>query len=212
MKKGKKKGWTLRFDVFFVLGPRGKLVWNLMFHWEDDQYPGGVQSNFVHAREGWDQRPSVLQCHAERWWALWTLRGHRGCDVACLFSVSQRISPKRPNKIPRNFPGEIGNPWTPSKNDHVGDLDFGKIQRQGYYTEKPRVMDDLNEHERMQMALMGVLTFEGVKKATQKEAPRREKNWVVTDFFQIGSWGKGYLKCDLAFGKSRYGTFYGLPY
>lgn len=43
---------------------------------------------------------------------------------------------------------------------------------QGYYTQKPRVMDDLDANEKMQMALMGAMTFDGLKKAMQKHAPR----------------------------------------
>mmetsp|Transcript_10994 Transcript_10994/g.12736 ORF Transcript_10994/g.12736 Transcript_10994/m.12736 type:complete len:124 (-) Transcript_10994:32-403(-) len=46
------------------------------------------------------------------------------------------------------------------------------VDIEGYYTEKPRVMDDLDEHEKTQMALMSVLTFDGVKKAMQKHAPK----------------------------------------
>ena len=34
-------------------------------------------------------------------------------------------------------------------------------------------MDDLDAHEKTQMALMGALTFDGVKKAIQKHAPRQ---------------------------------------
>lgn len=45
------------------------------------------------------------------------------------------------------------------------------VDIQGYYTDKPRVIEDLNAHEKAQMALMGALTFDSVKKTIQKYAP-----------------------------------------
>eukprot|EP00435_Cladocopium_sp_Y103_P046547 s1185_g13.t1 len=45
------------------------------------------------------------------------------------------------------------------------------VDIQGYYTDKPRVIEDLSAHEKAQMALMGALTFDSVKKAIQKYAP-----------------------------------------
>lgn len=45
------------------------------------------------------------------------------------------------------------------------------VDIQGYYTDKPRVIEDLSAHEKAQMALMGALTFDSVKKTIQKYAP-----------------------------------------
>ena len=45
------------------------------------------------------------------------------------------------------------------------------VDIQGYYTDKPRVIEDLSSHEKAQMALMGALTFPNVKKTIQKYAP-----------------------------------------
>jgi len=44
------------------------------------------------------------------------------------------------------------------------------VDIEGYYTDKPRVMDNLTEHEKTQMALMGAMTFKGVREAMQKQA------------------------------------------
>ena len=42
----------------------------------------------------------------------------------------------------------------------------------GYYSDPPRVIEDLSAHEKAQMAVMGALTFDSVKKAIQKYAPK----------------------------------------
>lgn len=46
------------------------------------------------------------------------------------------------------------------------------VDIQGYYTEKPRIIEDLSAKEKAQMAIMGALTFDSVKKTIQKYAPK----------------------------------------